>query len=112
MEEMLKSEIIKLKAGEIYVEVGVNKKTLSFVHRLRKDIDIYGVDEIDDPCVAGTYHLQGKSKDVADVWFMESGGSLISVLLINCNYNENYEIWSSFVKRNGVIIDGTLAHKT
>lgn len=113
MEEMLKSEIIKLKAGEIYVEVGVNKKTLQLAHRLaNKMVEIYGVDEGEDPCVAGTYHLQGKSKDIANRWFEESDWSLISVLLINKNYEENYEIWHHYVKRTGVIINGELAYKT
>lgn len=113
MEECLEKELLRLKDDEIYCEVGANKDTIHLAFSLRKNIQIYVVDneypcngDMDDPCVRVNF-LQGKSKDVCEDWFRETDESLISVLLINEDFERNFKMWHDYVKPRGTIILNT-----
>lgn len=103
MEELLKFELFKLKAGDIYVEIEANESTLLLAHRISKEIKIYGVGD-KDPCIGGALFLEGNSQDISDIWFRETEGNLISLLLINKNCKKNLELWGGYVKKHGTII--------
>jgi hypothetical protein len=65
--EILVPEVEKLEAGQIYLEIGVDKgKSLSVARMVAKDhVQIYGVDLRKDPEVEGTLFFQGNSQDIA-----------------------------------------------
>lgn len=113
MEDCLRKELIKLKEDEIYCEIGGNKRTIHLAFETNNNIQIYVVDDdyvcdegIDDPCVRLNY-LQGKSRDVSEVWFNETDESFISILVINEDYEKNFKIWHDYVKPNGTVIMNT-----
>lgn len=62
-QEVLVPEVEKLKAGQVYLEVGVDKgKSLSIAKMVaKKGVHVVGVDLQDDPGVPGTEFIQGDS---------------------------------------------------
>lgn len=62
--EILVPEVQKLKKGQVYLEVGVDKgKSLSVARMVAKDgVDVVGVDLRDDPKVPGTYFIHDDSR--------------------------------------------------
>lgn len=67
---VLLPEVEKLKPGQVYLEVGVDKgKSLSVAKMVAPPgVGIYGVDLRPDPKVEGTRFIQGNSQDVAAIW--------------------------------------------
>lgn len=107
MEACLREELLKLKEDEVYCEVGANKPTLKLAYKVNKNIKIYAVDDCEDPCVGGTIYLQGKSRDLSEIWFHETDESFISVLLINKDFERNFKLWHDYVKPKGTILLNT-----
>ena len=63
-------EIKKLKAGDFYLEIGVDKgKSLSIARMVAgKGVQLYGVDLQESPKVKGTHFIQGNSQEIAKNW--------------------------------------------
>lgn len=61
--EIVMSEVEKLKPGQVYLEVGVDKgKSLSIARMVAKDgVDVIGVDLRPDPKIPGTIFISGDS---------------------------------------------------
>ena len=61
-------EIEKLKSGQVYLEVGVDKgKSLSVAKMVAKEgVEIWGVDLRVNPRVKGTNFLRGNSQELAE----------------------------------------------
>lgn len=105
--EVCVPEIQKLKPGQVYLEVGVDKgKSLSIAHMVAKEqVNIYGVDLRDDPEVEGTAFFQGNSQDIAKVW----EGSEINVLFIDGDHTyegckADINAWYPHMANKGVML--------
>lgn len=75
-------EVEKLKPGQVYLEVGVDRgKSLSIARMVAKEgVEVYGVDLRDDPNVPNTTFIQGDSTKVnidkkVDVIFIDGDHS-------------------------------------
>lgn len=106
--ECIMPEVEKLKKGEVYLEVGVDKgKSLSIARMVNDKCDVFGVDLRPDPKVPNTTFLQGDSVDVALLWssyYMRK----ISVLFIDGDHSyegckRDIEAWVPHMKKGGII---------
>src|SRR3990167_3760484 len=70
--EVLVPEVMKLKAGDIYLEIGVDKgKSLSIAKMVAKDgVRIIGVDLKENTNIQDTIFLQGDSVKIANQYYM------------------------------------------
>jgi len=105
--EVLVPEIQKLKSGDVYLEVGVDRgRSLSIARKIaKKSVRVIGVDIQSDPKVPGTIFLQGDSLSVAKKY----NGPLISVLFIDGEHSyvgckSDIRAWIPKVKVGGVIL--------
>lgn len=99
-------EVAKLKDGQVYLEVGVDKgKSLSVARMVaRHDVEIWGVDLRDDPKVKGTNFLQGDSSRIAGVWTKK-----IHVLFIDGDHSyegckTDIDSWYPHMASGGVML--------
>lgn len=106
-QEVLVPEVEKLKPGQIYLEVGVDKgKSLSIARMVAEDgVEIYGVDLRPNPEVINTTHYQGDSKQVADLW--QNGK--IDVLFIDGDHTyegckADIDSWYPHMAKDGVML--------
>jgi len=104
--EVLVPEVMKLKAGDIYLEVGVDKgKSLSIAKMVaKKGVEIHGIDLQEDPQVEETYFHHGNSIEIAKSW-----KSKINVLFIDGDHSfwgchMDIQSWYPHMAENGVIL--------
>lgn len=104
--EVLVPELLKLKPGEIYLEIGVDKgKSLSIAKMVVPDgVEVHGVDIQVDPGVPGTHFTQGDSVEVAKAFNKE-----ISVIFIDGDHSyegckRDIEAWYPKMKKGGVML--------
>lgn len=109
--EVLAPEVEKLKANEIYLEIGVDKgKSLSVARMVaHPEVIVCGVDLKDDPKVEGTKFFQGDSKDIAKQWLHPHGMHKISVLFIDGDHTykgckADIDSWYPHMKKGGVML--------
>lgn len=107
---ILVPEVQKLRAGQAYLEVGVDKgKSLSIARMVAKQsVDVFGVDLRDSPNVKGTTFLQGDSKEVADTWKSVHGGE-IDVIFIDGDHTyegckADIDAWFPLMSADGVML--------
>lgn len=105
--EILVEEIQKLKSGEKYVEIGVDKGKSLYIARevALESVDVYGVDIQEDPEINGTIFIQGKSEIVGHDW--QSGE--IALLFIDGDHSYggcklDIQTWLLHMKKGGVIL--------
>ncbi len=69
-QEVLVPEVAKLKPGQTYLEVGVDKgKSLSIVRMVAgPEVAVWGIDLRPDPKIPGTIFVQGDSQELAKAW--------------------------------------------
>ena len=105
--EVLVPEVMKLKYGDVYLEVGVDKgKSLSIARMVNKDCTVVGVDLGENPNVPNTDFLQGDSVEMAKQYNYTSH---ISVLFIDGDHSyqgckRDIEAWYPLMKEGGVIL--------
>lgn len=102
--EVVVPEVEKLKPGQVYLEVGVDKgKSLSVARMVAKDgVEVFGVDLQNDPRVAGTHFLHGNSID-----FVLS--QPVNVLFIDGDHSyegckADIDHWYPQMAKNGVML--------
>lgn len=105
--EILVPEVLKLKAGDNYVEIGVDKgKSLSIAKMVAsKGVFVCGVDIRVNPNVKDTLFWQGDSVEVAKTY---DNGS-ISVLFIDGDHSyegckRDINAWYPHMKKGGVML--------
>lgn len=108
--ECLYPELVKLKANEIYLEIGVDKgRSLSFARMVTTpEVVVCGVDIREDPKVEGTRFWRGKSADIAKQWQFILNMWKISVLFIDGDHSyqgckTDIESWYPHMKKGGVM---------
>lgn len=80
--EVFVPEVEKLKLGQTYLEIGVDKgKSLSIARMVaEEDVNVYGIDLQSGPAVEGTIFIQGDSREIkiprkVDVLFVDGDHS-------------------------------------
>lgn len=101
-------EIEKLRAGHVYVEVGVDKgKSLSVARMVaREGVEVWGVDLRPDPEVPGADFLHGDSIITAKNW---PDYKKIAVLFIDADHSyegckADIDAWYPHMRKDGVIL--------
>lgn len=109
-QEVLVPEVAKLKSGQVYLEVGVDKgKSLSIARMVAgKAVDIFGVDLRDDPKVDDTVFIQSDSTIAAELWG-ETEKREINVLFIDGDHTyegckADIDAWYPHMARDGVML--------
>lgn len=104
--EVFVPEIEKLKKGQVYLEVGVDRgKSLSVARMVaKKGVEVWGVDLRDDPEVLGTIFMQGNSQVIAEKFPKE-----IDVLFIDGDHSyegckADIDSWYPYMKKGGVML--------
>lgn len=104
--EIAVPEIQKLRQGDFYLEVGVDRgKSLSVAKMVaEKGVQIYGVDLLPSPKVPGTHFIQGNSQDIAKNWTRKIG-----VLFIDGDHTyegckADIDSWYPHMKTHGVML--------
>lgn len=104
--EVFVPEVEKLEAGDIYLEIGVDRgKSLSVAKMVaKKGVEIHGVDIQNDPEVPGTYFHKINSWDLAVTWDKK-----IKLLFIDGDHSfwgchKDIELWSPHMASGGVIL--------
>lgn len=99
-------EVARLKDGQVYLEVGVDRgKSLSVARMVAgHGVEIWGVDLRDDPKVKGTNFLQGDSGKMASVWTKK-----IHVLFIDGDHSyegckADIDSWYPHMAKDGVML--------
>ena len=107
--EILVPEVQKLEAGDVYLEIGVDKgKSLSIARMVVKEgVNICGVDLRPDPKVPNTSFMQGDSVAIAEKF--NPNYKSINVLFIDGDHSyegckRDIEAWLPHMKKNGVIL--------
>lgn len=106
--EVCVPEIEKLEAGQVYLEVGVDKgKSLSIAQMVAKDgVEVYGVDLREDPGVDGTHFMRGDSAQIAGMW---DERKKIDVLFIDGDHSyegckADIDAWYPHMAEHGVML--------
>lgn len=104
--ETLVPEVEKLRPGDFYLEIGVDKgKSLSVAKMVASNgIQVYGVDLRPNPKVLGAHFIQGNSQEVAKNWTKK-----ISVLFIDGDHSyegckADIDSWYPHMKKHGVML--------
>lgn len=104
--EVLVPEVQLLKAGQIYLEVGVDKgKSLSVARMVAdKGVEVYGVDVREDPEVAGTNFIHKRSDLAAKQW-----KGTVDVLFIDGDHSyegckTDIDSWYPHMAEHGVML--------
>ncbi len=99
-------EIEKLEAGEMYLEVGVDRgKSLSIARMVAaEDVQVCGVDLREDPKVPGTLFFQGDSSEVA-----KNHAWTVKVLFIDGDHTyegckADIDAWYPHMAKGGVML--------
>lgn len=105
--EILVPEVQRLKKGQVYLEVGVDKgKSLSIVRMVaEKGVNVFGVDLLKDPGVPDTHHYQMDSSALAEDWPWNQ----IDVLFIDGDHTyggckADIDSWYSHMAEHGVML--------
>lgn len=105
-QEVLVPEVMKLKSGQVYLEVGVDKgKSLSIVRMVAKEgVEVYGVDLRVDPNVLGTHFMHGDSQEIAGGF-----GETVDVLFIDGDHTyegckADIDSWYPHMAKHGVML--------
>lgn len=100
-------EVAKLKSGQTYLEVGVDKgKSLSVARMIAPEgVKVYGVDLRDDPQVEGTIFLHGDSSLMSGAWAQGT----INVLFIDGDHSyegckADIDAWYPHMAPKGVML--------
>ena len=103
--EILVPEVEKLEAGEIYLEIGVDKGKSVSVARLvaKPEVEIYGIDLKEDPFISGVHFIQGDSRKID--WLH----GMISLLFIDGDHSyegckADIDSWYPYMKFEGVML--------
>lgn len=106
--EILVPEVEKLKPGQVYLEVGVDKgKSLSVARMVAKEgVEVDGVDLREDPKVPGTTFFQ---KDSQDPWTPKIVSRKINVLFIDGDHTyegckADIDVWYPHMVKKGVML--------
>lgn len=104
---VLVPEVEKLKPGQVYLEIGVDKgKSLSVARMVAKEgVEVWGVDLREDPKVEGTSFIRGDSKDVAKLNWEKK----IDVLFIDGDHSyegckADIDSWYPHMAEHGVML--------
>lgn len=104
--EVFVPEVKKLKPGQIYLEVGVDKgKSLSVARMVaREGVTVHGIDQKDNPFVEKTEFIKGDSKQVAKVWRYK-----VHVLFIDGDHTyegckADIDSWYPHMAKDGVML--------
>lgn len=104
--EVLVPEVEKLKGGQVYLEVGVDRgKSLSVARMVAKEgVDVWGVDLQEDPEVEGTNFMRGNSKEMAKLCKFK-----IDVLFVDADHSyggckQDIESWYPKMAKHGVML--------
>src|SRR3990167_7479628 len=99
-------EIEKLKSGQVYLEVGVDKgKSLSVAKMVAKEgVEIWGVDLRVNPRVKGTNFLRGNSQELAEKFKKK-----IDVIFIDGDHTyegckADIDSWYPHMSKKGVML--------
>lgn len=105
--EILVPEVEKLKPGDTYLEIGVDKgKSLSVARMVaKKGVFIIGVDVREDPRIKGTIFYRADSTKLPVEW----QGDPIDVLFIDGDHSyegckADIDGWYPHMKKHGVIL--------
>lgn len=105
--EILVPEVEKLNAGQVYLEVGVDKgKSLSVARMVaKKGVYVHGVDLRINPEVKRTAFHRGDSSIIAESW----GGGAINVLFIDGDHTyegcrADIDSWYPHMAEHGVML--------
>lgn len=103
---VLVPEVEKLEAGQVYLEVGVDKgKSLSIAKMVAPDqVEVWGVDLRKDPKVKGTFFVHNESTKVAKKW-----RKVINVLFIDGDHTyegckADIDAWYPKMSKKGVML--------
>lgn len=104
--EICVPEIQKLKPGQVYLEVGVDKgKSLSVARMVaKKGVEVWGVDLREDPQIKSANFLRGDSKTIAYIWDRK-----INVLFIDGDHTyegckADIDSWYRHMAEGGVML--------
>lgn len=104
--EILVPEVEKLKRGQVYLEIGVDKgKSLSVARMVANEgVEIYGVDLRPDPEVPGTHFLHGDSSEIASAF-----GETVNVIFIDGDHSyegckADIDAWFPHMAKDGVML--------
>lgn len=104
--EILVPDVMKLKEGEVYLEVGVDRgKSLSIARMVNPKCRVIGVDIQEDPKVPSTEFYQGDSVDIAN----SLENLKIDVLFIDGDHTyagckRDIDAWYPHMKKDGVML--------
>lgn len=108
--EILVPEVIRLKPGQVYLEVGVDKgKSLSVARMVAvKGVLIFGVDLREDPKVKDTLFIRSDSSAAARGWG-QLNGDKIDVLFIDGDHTyegckADIDSWYPHMAKKGVML--------
>lgn len=103
--EIVMTEVERLKPGQVYLEVGVDKgKSLSIARMVAQEgVEVYGVDLRDDPMIPNTHFLHGDSSEIASAF-----GEEISVIFIDGDHTyegckADIDAWYPHMTKDGVM---------
>lgn len=104
--EICVPEIKKLRAGQVYLEVGVDKGKSLSIARMVTDIlvEIWGIDLRDDPYVSGTIFMKGDSQEIAEKFHKK-----VDVLFIDGDHSyegcrADIDSWYPHMAEHGVML--------
>ena len=102
--EVIIPDLLKLKPGDVYLEIGVDKgKSLSVARMVcNPEVGVFGVDLKEDPEVEETHFYKGDSVEVSKLY----NDGPISVLFIDGDHSypgvkRDIDAWYLHVKKGG-----------
>lgn len=111
--EVLVPEVQKLKAGDIFVEIGVDKgKSITAVRLVAdKDVIVWGCDRKPKPedLIEGIHYFEGYSFEFSCDWKQVAHTGKISLIHIDGDHcyegcKGDIEVWLPHMKKDGVMV--------
>lgn len=107
---VLVPEVQRLRPGQVYLEVGVDKgKSLSVARMVAdKHVKVFGVDICENPKVPDTVFMGVGSNEASDIWFVNNL-PLINVLFVDGDHTlygcaKDIDNWYRHMARDGVML--------